>query len=83
MTNIGMLTEDEIFDKAVEEMFRLLNYCFDHPEYITEYRNQAFGVVQFACTLAPSWEENLREQWENWQISVDNLVNVCYNKVSN
>ena len=83
MTADRMLTENDIFDKTVEELFRLLTYCFDHPEYVTEYRNQAFGVVQFACTLAPSWEESLREWWETWQISVDNLLNVCYNKVSN
>lgn len=80
MTANRMLTEDEIFDKAINEMFRLLTYCFDHPEYITEYRNQAFGVAQFACALAPSWEENLREQWENWQKSVDNLMQMCYNQ---
>lgn len=83
MTADRMLTEDEIFDKAINEMFRLLTYCFDHPEYIKEYRNQAFGIAQFACALAPSWEENLREQWENWQKSVDNLLQMCYNKVSN
>ena len=80
MTVDRMLTEDEIFDKAIEELFRLLTYCFDCPEAIERYRKQAFGVIQFAMILAPSWEENLREQWDNWQKSVDNLAQMCYNK---
>ena len=83
MTADRMLTEDDIFDKTIEELFRLLTYCFDYPEAIERYRKQAFGVVQFAMILAPSWEENLRGQWENWQKSVDNLKQMCYNKVSN
>ena len=80
MTADRMLTEDEIFDKAIEELFRLLTYCFDCPEAIERYRKQAFGVVQFTMILAPSWEENLREQWETWQKSVDNLKQMCYNQ---
>lgn len=83
MTADRMLTEDQIYDETIKEMVRLLTYCFNDPEHIPEFRHQAFGVVRFACILAPSWEEKLHEQWENWQISVDNLVKICYNKVSN
>lgn len=83
MTADRMLTEDEIFDETIKELTRLLTYCFEHPEYITEYRNQAFGVARFACILAPSWEKRLHERWESWQKSVDNLLQMCYNKVSN
>lgn len=83
MTADRMLTEDQIYDETIKEMVRLLTYCFNDPEHIPEFRHQAFGVAQFACILAPSWEEKLREQWTNWQISVDNLVKICYNKVSN
>jgi hypothetical protein len=83
MTNKSMLTMDDIYDEALAELFRLLTYCFDCPEAIERFRRQAFGVVQFAAVLAPCWEEKLREQWENWQISVDNLERMWYNKVSN
>jgi hypothetical protein len=72
-----------IYEKAMEELFRLLGYCFDHPEYIKEYRNQAFGVAQFVANLCPDYEKATKEMWENWQISVDNLLQMCYNKVSN
>lgn len=75
--------QEVIYQKAMEELFRLLTYCFDHPEYIKEYRNQAFGVAQFVANLCPDYEKATEEMWENWQKSVDNLLQMCYNKVSN
>lgn len=72
-----------IYDKAMKELFRLLSYCFDHPEYIKEYYNQAFGIAQFVTGLCPDYAKATEEMWENWKTSVDNLLQMCYNKVSN
>lgn len=69
-----------IYEKAMEELFRLLTYCFDHPEYIKEYRNQAFGVAQFVATSALTTRRPQKKCGENWQKSVDNLLQMCYNQ---
>lgn len=62
-----MFSQEQIFEKTKDELKRLMRHVKLAPEHSSTFFNQAFGVVQFACQLAPEYENELFELWEQYE----------------